>query len=264
MRARMVVLPPAQSAHHVQVLHVRKGITSAHTTCPWVLLFRDWYDISDMHCMMRITCWSDLTNAHCSHTLASRLPACWGWCASLAAQLVLYAHVLLLIACLRCPSSHIHTNSFQTCSLRAAYGTDNLCNALHGSKTPDVAAKEVEFFFPGSTFEDPSPLTSGAEWTLGLVKPDATAAGKADEIKLLAEMNGFTIIAAQKMQLTRARAEEFYAEHYGKEFFPKLVDFMTSGPIWALCLSRRNAIKGWRELMGPTNVFKAREEAPRR
>ncbi len=39
---------------------------------------------------------------------------------------------------------------------------------------------------------------------------------------------------------------------------------MTSGPIYALVLSRDDAIKQWRALMGPTNCFKAREEAPKR
>jgi hypothetical protein len=66
-----------------------------------------------------------------------------------------------------------------------------------------------------------------------------------------------------RAQLTRARAEEFYGEHYGKPFFPRLVEFMTSGPIWALVLARPGAIKAWRELMGPTNVFTARAEKPR-
>ena len=65
-------------------------------------------------------------------------------------------------------------------------------------------------------------------------------------------------------QLTRARAEEFYSEHFGKEFFDKLVDFMSSGPIWALVLSKPGAILQWRSIMGPTNSDKARQEAPRR
>ena len=65
------------------------------------------------------------------------------------------------------------------------------------------------------------------------------------------------------LQLTQARAEEFYGEHKGKDFFPRLVSFMTSGPIWALVLAKPGAILGWRALMGPTNVFKAREEQPK-
>lgn len=65
-------------------------------------------------------------------------------------------------------------------------------------------------------------------------------------------------------QLTPAMAEAFYAEHKEKAFFPGLVEFMTTGPIWALVLAKPNAIKAWRELMGPTNVFDARVKAPRR
>lgn len=65
-------------------------------------------------------------------------------------------------------------------------------------------------------------------------------------------------------QLTKQRAEEFYAEHRGKPFFGKLVTFMTSGPIYAMILSKRNAIKDWRALMGPTDSLKAKKEAPKR
>eukprot|EP00200_Dunaliella_tertiolecta_P006160 CAMPEP_0202341414 /NCGR_PEP_ID=MMETSP1126-20121109/2423_1 /ASSEMBLY_ACC=CAM_ASM_000457 /TAXON_ID=3047 /ORGANISM="Dunaliella tertiolecta, Strain CCMP1320" /LENGTH=291 /DNA_ID=CAMNT_0048932235 /DNA_START=1 /DNA_END=874 /DNA_ORIENTATION=+ len=98
--------------------------------------------------------------------------------------------------------------------------------------------------------------------TLAVIKPDAVKAGNADEIKQLIELHGFTIIIQQKFQLTRYRAEEFYEEHVGKPFFPRLVDFMTSGPVVAMVLSKPNAIADWRKLMGPTNVLKARQEAP--
>ena len=66
------------------------------------------------------------------------------------------------------------------------------------------------------------------------------------------------------LQLTKQRAEEFYLEHYGKPFFKKLIDFMTSGPIYALILGKSNAIASWRELMGPTNSLKAKKEVPKR
>lgn len=45
---------------------------------------------------------------------------------------------------------------------------------------------------------------------------------------------------------------------------PALLMPSTSGPVTALVLERDNAIKAWRELMGPTNTFKAKEEAPDR
>ena len=69
--------------------------------------------------------------------------------------------------------------------------------------------------------------------------------------------------ACVRPQLTRTRAEEFYGEHKGKPFFPNLVNFMTSGPIWALVLAKPGAILAWREFMGPTNTQAARAKDPR-
>ncbi len=71
-------------------------------------------------------------------------------------------------------------------------------------------------------------------------------------------------LLAAASQLTRSRAEEFYVEHFGKSFFDGLVEFMSSGPVVALVLSKQGAITGWRGLMGPTNSLSAREQAPRR
>lgn len=39
------------------------------------------------------------------------------------------------------------------------------------------------------------------ERTYAMIKPDAVAAGKAEEIMHLIEYNGFTIIAKQKLQV---------------------------------------------------------------
>lgn len=41
------------------------------------------------------------------------------------------------------------------------------------------------------------------EKTFALIKPDAVRAGKAQEIMQLIELNGFTIIAKQKLQVSR-------------------------------------------------------------
>lgn len=101
------------------------------------------------------------------------------------------------------------------------------------------------------------------ERTLALLKPDAVAAGHASELMQLIDLRGFTIIAKKKLQLSKDDAGALYAEHAGKPFFEGLVAFMTSGPIWALVLSRINAIKAWRELMGPTNALQAKEIAPK-
>lgn len=64
--------------------------------------------------------------------------------------------------------------------------------------------------------------------------------------------------------MSAEQCSDFYSEHYGKKFFPSLVNFMVSGPIVALVLAKDNAIQQWRELIGPTNSAYAKESQPNR
>ncbi|XP_022087458.1 nucleoside diphosphate kinase homolog 5-like [Acanthaster planci] len=98
------------------------------------------------------------------------------------------------------------------------------------------------------------------ERTLALIKPEAV--DKAEEIEEIILQSGFTILQKRRVHLTPEQTSDFYAEHYGKMFFPSLVAYMSSGPIIAMVLARDNAIACWRELCGPTNTNKARETHP--
>lgn len=100
----------------------------------------------------------------------------------------------------------------------------------------------------------------GVERTLALIKPDAIH--KSEEIEEIILESGFTILQKRRVHLTPEQTSDFYAEHYGKMFFPSLVAYMSSGPIIAMVLARENGIGYWRELAGPTNSFKARETHP--
>ena len=95
------------------------------------------------------------------------------------------------------------------------------------------------------------------EKTLAIIKPDAVAAGNADNILAMIEKNGFTILAKKDMHLTKEQAEAFYAVHKGKPFYNELVEFVSSGPIIVMILQKENAIKSWRDLMGATDPAKA-------
>jgi len=134
-------------------------------------------------------------------------------------------------------------------SIRALYASDMTKNASHGSDSVSSAVRELNFFFP-------------QQQTLALIKPDAVSAGKAGEIIERIVKEQFTVLESQKLELTKERAEEFYAEHKGKGFFDELVAFMVSGPIYALKLSATNGIKKWRDLMGPTNFEVAKKDSP--
>lgn len=95
--------------------------------------------------------------------------------------------------------------------------------------------------------------------TFAMIKPDAVAAKNAGKIIDLIEKNGFTILAMEKTQLSKDKAQEFYAVHKERPFFGELVDFIVSGPVIILALEKENAILAWRDLMGATDPNKAAE-----
>ena len=95
------------------------------------------------------------------------------------------------------------------------------------------------------------------EQTLSIIKPDAVSRNLIGEIVGRFEKAGLTIAAQRMVQLSRAQAEGFYAEHKGRPFFEGLVNFMVSGPVVVQVLSGENAIARNRELMGATNPANA-------
>jgi nucleoside-diphosphate kinase len=91
------------------------------------------------------------------------------------------------------------------------------------------------------------------ETTLVLVKPDGVSRGLCGEIVARFERRGYELRGARLLKITKALANEHYAEHKGKPFFRDLVDFITSGPVLALAVSGEDAIAGVRGLMGTTH-----------
>ncbi|TMS17272.1 Nucleoside diphosphate kinase-like protein 5 [Larimichthys crocea] len=75
------------------------------------------------------------------------------------------------------------------------------------------------------------------ERTLAVIKPDAIH--KAEEIEDIILKSGFTILQKRKLQLSPEQCSDFYADQYGKLFFPSLTAFMSSGPIIAATFGSR-------------------------
>lgn len=101
------------------------------------------------------------------------------------------------------------------------------------------------------------------EQTLGIIKPDAFAAGDVGKILDRAIEAGFRLCALKMVQITKNEAERFYAVHKEKPFFDSLVRFMSSGPVIVFILEGENAIAQYRELMGSTNPEDAAPETIR-
>lgn len=85
--------------------------------------------------------------------------------------------------------------------MRALFGTDGTQNATHGSDSPASAEREIKFFFGDAPLEASTEERGSVEWTFAMIKPDAVRKGKAQEIKQLIELHGFTIITQQKLQV---------------------------------------------------------------
>ncbi|KIL41548.1 nucleoside diphosphate kinase [Gordoniibacillus kamchatkensis] len=95
------------------------------------------------------------------------------------------------------------------------------------------------------------------ERTFLMVKPDGVQRGLIGEIVRRLERKGFQLAAAKLMRITPELAEIHYAEHKGKDFYAPLVEFITSGPVFAMVWEGDQVIALSRALMGKTNCLEA-------
>lgn len=93
--------------------------------------------------------------------------------------------------------------------------------------------------------------------TFVMVKPDGYARGLVGRIVARFEEKGFKLADAKVMQLSREHAERHYEHLKAKPFFGELVDFIVSGPVFAMVWEGKDAIKNARALIGATNPSEA-------
>ncbi|MGH3506113.1 MAG: nucleoside-diphosphate kinase [Nocardioidaceae bacterium] len=93
--------------------------------------------------------------------------------------------------------------------------------------------------------------------TLVLFKPDAVRRGLVGTILSRFEAKGLSIVAFEMRTVGGSLADEHYAEHVEKEFYPPLRAFVTSGPMFAAVLEGDEAVEVVRMLNGATDGRKA-------
>lgn len=93
--------------------------------------------------------------------------------------------------------------------------------------------------------------------SLVLLKPDAVRRGLVGEILSRFEAKGLTLIAMELRQVDGELADQHYAEHVERDFYPPLRKFITSGPSIALVLEGDEVIEAVRLLNGATDGRKA-------
>lgn len=89
--------------------------------------------------------------------------------------------------------------------------------------------------------------------TFLMVKPDGVERQVIGDIVDRFERRGFVLKGAKLMQITEDLAKQHYAEHAERPFFGELVEFITSGPVFAMHWEGENVIALARLMMGATN-----------
>lgn len=95
------------------------------------------------------------------------------------------------------------------------------------------------------------------ERTFVMVKPDGVQRGLAGEIIGRLEKRGLKPVALKLMQIPAELAEQHYAEHKARPFFPELIRFITSGPVVAMVWEGPKVISTVRTTMGVTDPAQA-------
>jgi nucleoside-diphosphate kinase len=96
-----------------------------------------------------------------------------------------------------------------------------------------------------------------SERTLVLIKPDAVRRGLVGEVIGRLERKGLVIEAMNLRSMDVQLADEHYAEHVERDFYPPLRDFMTGGRLVSLIVSGDEAVAVVRSLVGATDGRRA-------
>ncbi|MHB8909694.1 MAG: nucleoside-diphosphate kinase [Syntrophales bacterium] len=95
------------------------------------------------------------------------------------------------------------------------------------------------------------------ERSLVLVKPDGVQRGLIGKVIARLERRGLLMVGAKFMQVSQALAEEHYAIHKGKPFYPGLIAYITSAPVMAMVWEGPGAVAAIRQTMGATRPLEA-------
>ena len=100
-------------------------------------------------------------------------------------------------------------------------------------------------------------MSGNSERTYIMCKPDSVQRGIQFSILNRFAKRGYTNVALKMCIPTKEQAEEHYAEHKGKGFFPAVTGFLCSGPVVCAVFQGPNVVAAGRQILGATNPLKA-------
>ncbi|NXJ92906.1 TXND3 protein, partial [Corythaixoides concolor] len=136
--------------------------------------------------------------------------------------------------------------------------TESILNLCDVQDSVEDASRQLAFFFPNF---DKRKTDQKVEKTLALIRPSLLKERRHSIIQRIND-DGFKIAMQKEIILSEEQTREFYKEHENQDYFPVLLEQMTSGPTLVLALTRENAVAHWRDLLGPKTVEEAKKENP--
>uniref|UniRef100_A0A8C0FK99 NME/NM23 family member 8 n=1 Tax=Bubo bubo TaxID=30461 RepID=A0A8C0FK99_BUBBB len=145
-------------------------------------------------------------------------------------------------------------------SLEGTMETESIFNLCDMQDSVEDASRQLAFFFPNFGIQK---TDQKVEKTLALIRPSLLKERRCKySIMQRIKDDGFKIAMQKEIILTEEQTREFYKEHENQDYFPVLLEQMTSGPTLVLALTRENAVAHWRDLLGPKVVEEAKKENP--
>lgn len=95
------------------------------------------------------------------------------------------------------------------------------------------------------------------EQSLIIIKPDGVERGLIGEIINRLERRGLKFVAMKLIRIGRELAEQHYEEHKGKDFYPRLIDYITSSPVVVAVVEGPRAIEVVSATVGKTDPLDA-------
>lgn len=95
------------------------------------------------------------------------------------------------------------------------------------------------------------------ERTLVLIKPDGVRRKIVGEIISFYEKKELDIVELKLIKCSRELAEKHYEEHKDKDYFERLINYITNGKICAMVIEGEDAIAIVRKINGSTNFLNA-------
>ncbi|KAL2321715.1 hypothetical protein Fmac_026094 [Flemingia macrophylla] len=123
---------------------------------------------------------------------------------------------------------------------------------LFSYHSPPIRASKPSIFLPHliASLEQ-------VDQTYIMVKPDGVQRGLVGEIISRFEKKGFKLTGLKLFQCSKELAEEHYKDLKQKSFFPKLIDYITSGPVVCMAWEGVGVVASARKLIGATDPLQA-------